>query len=408
MKAIIRPSKATGRINVPPSKSMAHRHIICAALSDGMSEITNVDFSEDILATLDCITSLGAAVEKNESSVIINGINPFDVPREASFYCRESGSTMRFFMGIALCLGIKGYFYGSETLRSRPFGIYEDLCKNHGIIFERKSDYILLDGKLTPGEFNIPGNVSSQFITGLLFALPLLPQKSSINLIPPVESRSYLDLTIKAMSDSGVKVNWDGENSLSFNNNQIYKCGAISVEGDFSNAAFLDAFNTIGGDVLSLGLKDDSLQGDRVYKELYQKLVSGRPTIDISDCPDLGPVLFCVAAANNGALFTGTRRLKMKESDRGTVMCQELSKLSVPSKMDENSIEIGTLDVSVINKPIEDISGHNDHRIVMSFAFLLSLVGGNILEAQAVRKSYPGFFDDIKKLGIDVELEMED
>ena len=404
MIAVIKKSCARGEIVAPPSKSMAHRHIICAAFSDGESLVENVDFSQDILATLDCIKALGATVQKSDTSVLIKGIDYKTAPLCGDFYCRESGSTMRFFMGIAMCLGIKGRFFGSETLRNRPFGIYEDLCRENGMTFERNEDHILVEGRLNAGTYKIPGNVSSQFITGLLFALPLLDSDSTIELIPPVESRSYLDLTFKAMSDAGVTLKWADDNTISVEGEQKYIGRKIAVEGDFSNSAFLDAFNTIGGSVKTLGLSDDSLQGDRIYREYFKKLQAETPTIDISNCPDLGPVLFCVAAANNGALFTGTRRLKMKESDRGAVMCEELKKLSVETFMEDNSIRIGKYDGSY---PKEDICGHNDHRIVMSFAFLLSLSGGRILEAQAVNKSYPGFFSDIKNLGIEVDLEDE-
>lgn len=401
MIATVSRSLAKGTIYAPPSKSMAHRHIICAALSESESIINNVDFSQDILATLDCIMALGAKVTKTDDSVTINGIDPHGVPEETSFYCRESGSTMRFFMGIAMCLGIKGKFYGSETLRNRPFGIYEDLCRDNDIVFKREADHILVDGRLAPGNYKIAGNISSQFITGLLFALPLTDGDSIIELIPPVESRSYLNLTLRAMECAGIDVVWMDDNSLNIKGGQNYKGIKISVEGDFSNSAFLDAFNTAGGAVNVLGLSNDSLQGDRIYIEYFDKLKAGCPTLDISDCPDLGPILFCVAALNNGAVFTGTRRLKMKESDRGSVMCAELNKLSVPTKAEENSIIIGKYDGAALK---ETICGHNDHRIVMSFAFMLSSIGGSINDAQAVSKSYPGFFEDVKNLGIDVVL----
>lgn len=402
MIARIDKSKAEGIIKAPPSKSMAHRHIICAALANGVSHISNVDFSQDILATLDCVEALGAKVNREESSLTIEGIDIDNLPKNVDFLCRESGSTMRFFMGIAMCLGITGRFFGSETLRSRPFGIYEDLCRDNNIIFKKESDHILLSGRLNAGVFDIAGNVSSQFITGLLFALPLLDDDSIINLIPPVESRSYLNLTLKAMKDSGVIIDNKDDNTIVVKGAQKYLVLDAQVEGDYSNSAFLDAFNTIGGKVITEGLSDDSLQGDRIYKKLYKQLVDGCPTIDISDCPDLGPILFCVAAANNGATFTGTRRLKMKESDRGQVMCEELTKLGVYTKMEENSIVVGTYNNE---KPTQSICGHNDHRIVMSFVFLLSLSGGIITEAQAVKKSYPGFFEDIVSLGINAVVE---
>jgi len=400
MIANIKKSIANGIVTAPPSKSMAHRHMICAALSKGKSTIENIDYSQDILATLDCIEALGANVCRSGSTVIIDGIDFNNVPGNVSFMCRESGSTMRFFMGIAMCLGIKSSFYGSVTLRNRPFVVYEDICRDNNLSFLRDTDCIHISGKLPGGELNIPGNVSSQFITGLMFALPLLESDSVINIIPPFESKSYIDLTLQSMQDFGININWSDENTIIIKGKQNYSAADICVEGDYSNAAFLEAFNMIGGSVTVEGLRPDSLQGDKAYIEAYSKLKKGNDIIDISNCPDLGPVLFSVAAANHGGVFTGTRRLKMKESDRGRVMCRELSRFGVDTEMEDNRIVIGTM-----NKELTDIAtkGHNDHRIVMSMAILLTITGGTIEEAEAVRKSYPGFFEDIKELGIEVE-----
>ena len=397
----IQKSTAHGIIKAPPSKSMAHRYIICAALSDGVSTITNVDYSEDIKATIDCIKSLGAKVEISETSVIIDGSNSiFNMSNksdisEIDFMCRESGSTMRFFMGIAMTLPAVSNFFGSETLRNRPFGIYEKILGNN---FKKCEDKIVINGPISGNDFEIAGNISSQFVTGLLLALSLKEEGGSITLIPPVESRSYINMTIQAMREFGIDVKWESETKLCVNANQKYAARDIEVEGDYSNAAFLDAFNYIGGDVKVEGLNEKSLQGDKVYKECFEKLKSEKATIDIADCPDLGPVLFAVAAANHGGYFTSTARLKIKESDRGSVMCEELSKLGVKTHMEENSIEIE----GGLNAPTETLCGHNDHRIVMSLSLLLSLTGGAINEAEAVRKSYPGFFYDIKSLGVNI------
>jgi 3-phosphoshikimate 1-carboxyvinyltransferase len=397
----IRKSTAKGIIKAPPSKSMAHRYIICAALSDGVSKITNVDYSEDIKATIDCIKFLGAKVETSETSVIIDGTNSiFNMSNksdisEIDFMCRESGSTMRFFMGIAMTLPAVSNFFGSETLRNRPFGIYEKILGNN---FKKCEDKIVINGPISDNDFEIAGNISSQFVTGLLLALSLKEEGGSITLIPPVESRSYINMTIQAMREFGIDVEWESETKLFVNANQKYAAKDIEVEGDYSNAAFLDAFNYIGGDVKVEGLNEKSLQGDKVYKECFEKLKVGKATIDIADCPDLGPVLFAVAAANHGGYFTSTARLKIKESDRGSVMCEELSKLGVKTHMEENSIEIE----GGLNAPTEVLCGHNDHRIVMSLSLLLSLTGGAITEAEAVRKSYPGFFYDIKSLGVNI------
>ncbi len=397
MQVTINKSTAKGIVKAPASKSMAHRYIVCAGLSKGESTVTNVDFSEDIKATLNCIESLGAKVEKGDNYAKVTGV--IEYPTEVIFNCNESGSTMRFFMGIAMGLGIKAKFYGSKTLLSRPFSIYEEIIKNVGGTFERHEDYIYVDAKLKPNTFMIQANISSQFISGLLFSLPLLNGDSKIELIPPVESRSYINLTLEALDSFGVKVSWDTDTLLYVKGNREYKPKTIEVEGDYSNAAFLDAFNYLGGNVQVTGLKETSLQGDKVYKEYLEKLKKENATLDISDCPDLGPVLMAMAAALNGAKFVGTKRLKIKESDRGSVMCAELSKFGIESKIYENEIEIIK---GELNAPTEVLSGHNDHRIVMSLSLLLSKTGGKIDEAEAVRKSYPGFFEDIKKLGIEV------
>ena len=412
-------SIAKGIVKAPPSKSMAHRYIICAGLCDKVSTISNVDYSEDIKATIDCIKALGARVDVGESFVSIDGretviqkilkkaiktptsdksdMSDKQDISEIDFLCRESGSTMRFFMGIAMTLPVTANFYGSETLRNRPFCIYESILNSaDNCFFKRRDDKISIKGGLKENDFEIAGNISSQFVTGLLLALSLKKEGGSITLIPPVESRSYIDMTIQAMREFGIDVNWDGENKLRVEADQTYTSKDIEVEGDYSNAAFLDAFNYIGGEVKVEGLNAESLQGDKVYKECFEKLKAEKATIDIADCPDLGPVLFAVAVANHGGVFTSTARLKIKESDRGSVMCEELAKFGIKTHMEENSIEIG----SGLKAPGEAICGHNDHRIVMSLTLLLSLTGGTITEAEAVRKSYPGFFDDIQKLGI--------
>lgn len=399
MDIVVKPSKANGVITAPPSKSMAHRMLICAALSEGTSHITNIAYSQDILATLDCIRAMGASAKEGTSDVCIEGFGKNFKTENIEFPCRESGSTIRFFMAIGMIAGGTSVFYGSPTLLSRPFSVYEDICKAQNIEFKRESDKISITGKLKADDFCLPGDISSQFITGLLFVLPLLDKDSSIVFTTEVESRSYINLTLKAMEQFGVKAYWDGEGKLVIPGNQAYCSKDVAVEGDYSNAAFLDIYNFMGGNVKVEGLDADSLQGDRVYGELFEKLSRGKTTIDISDCPDLGPVLFACAALNHGAVFTGTRRLKIKESDRGTVMCKELEKFGVASRQEENEIEIYKCDIKA---PSEDISGHNDHRIVMTFTTMLSVTGGKLTGAQAVSKSFPDYFDKMKSLGIEV------
>lgn len=403
MNILINPSKALGSVYAPPSKSLTHRYIISAALADGISHISNVQFSEDIKASIDCARALGCEIDVFEDSLTVRGtLKRPDKPIE--FMCKESGSTIRFFMGIAMSLGTPAKFYGSSTLLSRPFGIYEKLAYLNGIEFERHEDYIYLNGKLSGGEFTVPGDISSQFITGLLFALPMLEKDSVIKLLPPVESRSYINLTLQALKAYGVKAEWTDETTLFVKGNQQYKPFDISVEGDYSNAAFLEALNVLGGKVEVLGLNSESLQGDKVYIEHLKALKEGAPVIDLTDCPDLGPVLMAIAASQNGAEFVGTRRLKIKESNRGEVMCEELSKFGVKSSFEENRIVI---EKGALCKPNVKLLGHNDHRIVMSMTLLATITGGEIEGAQAVKKSYPEFFEVIKKLGIEVEYAVD-
>lgn len=400
MKVKIYRSRAEGTATAPPSKSMAHRDIIAAALASGTSIITNVAYSEDIKATIDCARELGATVATEDDSVTVTGAFPYKSEGVRKFYCRESGSTLRFFMGIAMGIGGRNAFYGSEKLLSRPLGIYEDICKANSISFKRFEDRIETEGSLHSGVFKIPGDVSSQFITGLLFVLPVLEGDSVILLLPPVESRSYINLTVKALRDFGVNVVWQDDNTLFIKGGSAYTADNITVEGDYSNAAFLDAFNLLGGDVGVEGLDDNSLQGDRVYREFYEELKHGPGNFDLSDCPDLAPVLMALAAAKEGAYFTGTARLKVKESDRGAAMSEELAKFSIKTNVYDNEIEVCK---GVLKAPTEPVNGHNDHRIVMAMTLLMTLVGGEIEGAEAVAKSYPNFFEEIQKLGIKVE-----
>lgn len=402
MRATIEKSRATGSLMAPPSKSVQHRYILSAALAEGVSTVSNIDLSQDITATLGCAKELGAEVTMGERQVTIKGIgNSFNVAK-AKLDCNESGSTMRFLMGIIMGLGGDAQFYGSETLRKRPMDVYKNICTDQGLTFEVNEDNIHIAGKLKGGEYIIPGDISSQFITGLLFSLPLLAEDSTIKLINTIESRSYIDLTINALAEFGVKIVWANDIDLFIAGNQKYIAADVITEGDYSNAAIIDAFNFVGGDFELKGLKEASVQGDKVYKKFFDEAKSGKIEIDISDCPDLGPILMAIGAAKDGIIMNGTRRLKIKESDRGLAMQQELNKFGVETIVEENRIEVKG---GMLKTPTEILDGHNDHRIVMSLCVLLSLTGGMIEGAQAVRKSYPGFFDDIAKLGIKVVLE---
>ena len=284
----------------------------------------------------------------------------------------------------------------------RPLGIYEEICNEQGIQFNKYETGLTVEGQLQAGHFKVQGNISSQFITGLLFALPLLEEDSALEVLPPVESRAYIDMTLEALETFGIQVKEEG-NIFYIAGKQTYQAKDVTVEGDYSNAAFLDAFNLIGGSVKVTGLREDTLQGDKVYQTYYEVLKEEEPVMDISECPDLGPILMGMAAASNGARFTGTRRLRIKESDRGAVMAEELAKFGIRVDVMENEIVVhkGTL-----TRPSESLDSHNDHRIAMTMATLCTITGGTIDGAESVRKSFPNYYNIIQQLGINVTREV--
>lgn len=400
MTVRIAPHKAAGKIIAPPSKSMAHRLLICAALSE-RSEISGVDFSEDIKATLSCLFRLGAEVDISENRVVIGGLDPFAPPRRSLLDCGESGSTLRFLLPLSLLSGAPVSFSGHGRLMQRPLGIYEEICKEQGLPFSRENGCVTVCGPLKAGKFEINGSVSSQFISGMLFALPRLPAESVISVSGNMESASYIGLTLKSLAEFGVRASRLDGRTFRIPGGQTFRSREMRVEGDCSNAAFAESLNLFGGSVAVEGLDENTLQGDRVYRGLFRALCRPEPpVIDLSDCPDLAPIMFAVAAAKNGGKFVGTARLKMKESDRAEAMREELAKLGVPVEIGENSVTVAG---GMLRRPSAPLSGHNDHRIVMSLAVLCSLTGGIITGAQAVSKSYPHFFEDMRKLGIPIE-----
>lgn len=400
MNVTILPGKAAGTVAAPPSKSMAHRLLICAGLAEGISRISGLQYNEDILATIDCLRAMGATCAIEGDTVTVTGIDPHKAIPGQSLGCRESGSTLRFFIPLALLCGRRVSFTGTRKLLSRPLGVYEDICRERGFAFSRQEDLLRVQGNLTGGVFSLPGDVSSQFITGLLFALPLAAEDSRIEITRSLESRSYIDLTLQALRAFGVTANWQDAHTIAIPGGQRYRAGDRAVEGDYSGAAFYGAMNALGSDVTVTGLLPESLQGDRVYLRHFESLCAGTPEIDISDCPDLGPVLFAVASAKHGAVFTGTRRLRIKESDRAAAMAQELAAFGTQVTVEENTV---TVTPKAFHKPDRVLQGHNDHRIVMSLAVLLMLTGGRIEGAQAVRKSFPDFFEKLEFLGIEVQ-----
>lgn len=394
------PCTLSGAVDAPPSKSMAHRYLIGAALSGQKCTLSGVHYSEDILASIDCLTALGAEITADGDRVTVEA-DSFMKAEAPVLACRESGSTLRFFIPLALCLGREVTLNGSLRLFERPLTVYEELCRENGFMFEKGEGSVKLCGSLKGGNYKVRGDISSQFITGLIFALVYLGGNSTVEIIPPFESRSYIDLTLSALKSFGADVTFADEYTVEVRSSEMHAFSG-RVEGDYSNGAFLDAFNYLGSDVRVGNLSPDSLQGDRVYREYFDKLAQGTPTLDISDCPDLGPVLFALAAMKNGAVFTGTDRLKGKESDRGAAMHEELSKLGGGLVFGDNSITVPRCELAYLGKPIDS---HNDHRIAMAMSVILTQTGGELHGAEATRKSYPEFFEDLKRLCAKVELK---
>ncbi len=397
--AEFKPCRLSGTISAPPSKSMAHRYLIGTALSKEECELSGIDYSEDISASIDCLKALGAEISTDGDKVIVNPYN-FMKAEKPILECRESGSTLRFLIPLSLCLGKEVTLKGSTRLFERPLDVYEELCRENKFLFKRCENSVTVCGKLKSGSYKIRGDISSQFITGLIFALVYLGGDSSIEIIPPFESRSYINLTISALKSFGAEVDFVDEYNIAIKKSKMHAYSG-RIEGDYSNAAFLDAFNCIGSEIKINNLNERSLQGDRVYKDYFDKISDSMPTLDISDCPDLGPVLFALASLKNGAVFTGTDRLKAKESDRGLAMHEELKKLGGGLVFGGNMITVPKQELKYSGSILD---GHNDHRIVMALSVILSKTGGEISGIEAVKKSYPGFFEDIQKLGAEVEL----
>lgn len=401
MKVTITPGKANGTVLAPPSKSMAHRMLMGAGLANGTSVVDNIDLSEDIKATLGMLEALGGQYEIQGRKVIMHGIGGKALVTSQELNSNESGSTLRFFIPLVLTGGGKCEFIGAKRLFERPLGIYEEICKEQGILFQKHENGLTVEGQLKAAHFKVKGNISSQFITGLLYALPLLKEDSVLEVLPPIESRAYIDMTLEALETFGIEVKQEG-NTFYIAGNQTYQAKDVTVEGDYSNAAFLDAFNLIGGNVKVEGLREDALQGDQIYKTYYEVLKEEKPVMDIAECPDLGPILMGMAAAGHGARFTGTARLRIKESDRGAVMAEELAKFGINVDVMENEIVVHD---GSLSRPNEALDSHNDHRIAMTLATLCTITGGTIIGAESVRKSFPNYYDVIESLEIQVTRE---
>lgn len=409
MRVKIFPSKAQGTVSAPPSKSIAHRYLICAALCEGESVVRNLAYSKDIEATINCLRALGAEIRLNGNTAYVKGVDPKRISENTpELPCNESGSTLRFLIPLCLLSGEKHILKGSPYLLTRPLSVFEELAEKNGFVFEKTKDTLTVAGTLQSGAYTVRGDISSQFVSGLMFALPLLDGDSEIVVTLPLESGSYLDLTADALYRFGIDIgyfDYEPERKAyvcEVKGNQRYQPQDVTVEGDCSNAAFFQALNYAGGSVRVMGLDPDTSQGDRVFYQLFQT-IKNNGIADLSDCPDLGPVAFAVAALLGKGMFTGTERLRLKESDRIEAMREELAKLGIEMAVSDNAVSIW----GVLRPPREPLCGHNDHRIVMALSVLLTVTGGEIEGAEAVNKSFPDYFDRLKDLGVKIEYGMD-
>ena len=413
------PARIGGTVSAPPSKSMAHRAVLCSALAKGTSHIENLEFSKDISATLAAAGQLCARVESGPADVLVEGLGHFR-PVFGPVDCCESGSTLRFLIPLASLTGQSITFVGRGRLMERPQSVYETLYREQNLHFEQANGQLTVAGSLRSGEYTLAGNVSSQFISGLLFALPLLAGDSTLHLIPPVESRSYIEMTRAAQAAFGVTSHWLDDTTLCIPGGQQYHPRDYIVEGDYSQAAFLAVLGAVKGGITLTGLAAETLQGDAAILDILRRcgakftrteaglVFEQAPLrgvdIDLADCPDLGPVLMVLGLLCEGTtVIRNAERLRIKESDRIAAMEAELRACGGVL-----SSEGGTITVQGckprLHAPEAPLSGHNDHRVVMSLT-VLALAADiplAINEAEAVQKSWPHFFDALKPLGVEV------
>ena len=408
------PSKLSGRINAISSKSDAHRLLICAALSNKATKIYCNCLSKDIVATVECLKSIGADITVGNGAITVTP-QPFNM--KATLNCIESGSTLRFLLPLVSALGIDATFNGQGRLPQRPISPLKEEMEKKGVIFHTDNEFPLhLTGKLQAGEYEIAGNISSQFITGLLFALPILDGDSVIKLIPPVESRSYLNITVCALRKFGIEIE-EKENLYIVKGNQKYISPTeITVEGDWSNGAFFLCAGALSKDGVTVsGLQIDSPQGDKKILEILRRMgadvtVDGEnitvkknrlfgTIIDAKDIPDLVPIISVLAAnCEKGVThIINASRLRLKESDRIQSVFQMLDAVGAAICETDDGLVIWG-DNELVGKVIDS---YNDHRIVMAAAILSSecSLPVDIVNYKAVEKSYPQFFNDFNSLG---------
>ena len=388
MDLTLMPCHLRGNLSAIPSKSQAHRLLICGAFANAPTKLICPDTNEDIEATADCLRALGCEITREEDGYTV--IPMKKCPKTADLYCRESGSTLRFLLPIAGALGVNATFHMEGRLPQRPLSPLWEEMERMGCHLSRSPENTLrCTGKLKSGSYYIDGGVSSQFITGLLFALSLMEEESTLEITGNIESLPYIQMTRDCLGL--FDVNWEILGKQTF-----HSPGIITVEGDWSNAAFFLAANALGHDVRLSNLNSLSPQGDREIIKLLPLLENGCPTIDAANIPDLVPILAVVAGAKHGAIFTHIGRLRLKETDRVATVCAMLHALGASTQVTQQTLQVfpGSYHSCTI-----DASG--DHRIAMSAAIAATIASGpvTVLGADAVKKSYPKFWEDYRQLG---------
>ena len=378
MDITIHPGKLTGTVSAIPSKSQAHRLLICAAFADDATYLICPDTNQDIEATADCLRALGADIQRTNDGYSVHPVK--NISQTAHIHCRESGSTLRFLLPIVGALGVNTTIHMEGRLPQRPLSPLWEEMQRMGCSLSRPSECtILCQGKLKPGTYNIAGNVSSQFITGLLLAFSLMEQPGTLNIIGKLESAPYVDMTRDVLAMFP----------------EHHTPGRITVEGDWSNGAFFLAAKALGNDVTIENLSTHSKQGDRAVT-FWLTALKNHCVLSAADIPDLVPVLAVMAAANKGAVFTDIARLRLKESDRVTSIIAMLEALGGKAEATED-----TLTVYGTGFTGGTVSSFNDHRIAMAAAIAATVCSEDvtILGAECVSKSYPKFFEEYRRLG---------
>lgn len=418
MDVKIYPSFAHGEINCPASKSEIHRALICASLAQGRSFINNITLNDDIEATIDCLRTLGATIDLFDNQIVVEGIKNKNTTRK-TLKVNESASTLRFLIPLSTLFSPEVIFSGDKNLFKRPLDVYEEMFTEQNLSFNKKADSLTLQGKLSSGTYLINGDVSSQFISGLLFYLPLLTEDSTIIIKKPFYSSGYVDLTISILKQFGIEIVRKNKYEIYIHGNQNYKATSYHSEIDYSQLAFWAGLAAINGEIVCNSIKNTSHQPDykiikilqkaqvkisRINKTwIFEKAKYTLKNTNINNYPDLGPVLACLATqSTTEVVITGIKRLIAKESNRLAAICDNLKKLSIETKIiSANKLLIKPGKI----KAHAPLDSHQDHRIFMAFAVLATISANPVIiqNAECISKSYPNFLEDLGRLGIKYE-----